>query len=283
MCVGVRDGVVWVCVWGGFFEGVLLELMKHRAHFADPSAKFEHLLVVEGEGSVGSAFEAFLEIEGFLKLGRGELACVDQAFTEAFIFGFFGHDLAEDGWRDQALGDEQIAECGDACACVHALDDLFLFDLLAKPLEDLAVLFFEGGVSGEWLAEIGARGRCRKQQGVRRGGRRCGEVAQADQFAQDAACTQEMADIFEFEFELFGLDVVKKGSDALQQFESGAQTQQPTEFMNPRIGGLNALPKSLVMWCAFHFDELFVDVFQAVQGFILAVFEFFLRDRRSGL
>lgn len=45
--------------------------------------------------------------------------------------------------------------------------------------------------------------------------RRCGEVAQADQFAQDAACTQEVSDIFEFEFELFGLDVVKKSSDAL--------------------------------------------------------------------
>lgn len=141
---------------GRLFESVLLELMKHRAHFADPSAKFEHLLVIERECSVGAAFEAFLEVEGFLELCRRELACVDQAFAEAFIFGFFGHNLAEDGGRDQALGDEQVAECGDACACVHALDDLFLFDLLSKPLKDLAVLFFEGGVSGEWFAEIGA-------------------------------------------------------------------------------------------------------------------------------
>lgn len=76
---------------------MLLELVKHGTHFADPSAKFEHLLIVERKCAVGSAFEAFLQVKCFLKLCMGEFACVDQTFAEAFVFGLFGHDLAEDG------------------------------------------------------------------------------------------------------------------------------------------------------------------------------------------
>lgn len=53
--------------------------------------------------------------------------------------------------------------------------------------------------------------------------------------------------------------------------------------MDARISGLDALPEVFVVWCAFHFDEFFVDVLQTVQGFVLAIFEFFLGDRRGGL
>lgn len=47
-------------------------------------------------------------------------------------------------------------------------------------------------------------------------------AAKADEFAQNASCAQEVSDIFEFEFELLGLDVVEEGACALQEFESGS-------------------------------------------------------------
>jgi hypothetical protein len=94
---------------------------------------------------------------------------------------------------------------------------------------------------------------------------------------------EELSDIIELEFEVFGLDIIEKSAGALDHLDAGAKTQEPREFVNPPIGIVDALPERFILGGAFEIDEFFFGVIETIEGFFKVFFAFFGGDTWRGV